>query len=87
MLGLRALERGHVSNMDRDRCDVTRRRAVGGFGGIVTTDAGACQQANYTFEPKIPTVYLLVDRSGSMFHCLTGDTGSAVCAISRETRS
>jgi hypothetical protein len=36
--------------------------------------------ADYTFVPKIPTVYLLVDRSGSMFHCLSGDTGSAVCS-------
>ena len=25
----------------------------------------------YTFDPKIPTVYLVVDRSGSMFHCLS----------------
>jgi hypothetical protein len=51
----------------------------GGFGGGNTPDGG-CMQRDYTFEPKIPTVYLLVDRSGSMFHCLTGDTGSAVCA-------
>ncbi len=29
---------------------------------------------------QIPTVYLLVDRSSSMFHCLTGNTGDAVCA-------
>jgi len=51
---------------------------LGGFGGIVTNpDAGACQQANYTFEPKIPTVYLVVDRSGSMFHCLS--TSQPVC--------
>jgi len=32
------------------------------------------------FEPKIPTVTLLVDRSGSMFHCLSGSTGDPVCA-------
>src|SRR6476646_4513202 len=51
---------------------------LGGFGGIVTNpDAGACQQANYTCEPKIPTVYLVVDRSGSMFHCLS--TSQPVC--------
>jgi hypothetical protein len=30
-----------------------------------------CQMAQYTFEPKIPTIYVLVDRSGSLF---TGDT-------------
>jgi hypothetical protein len=53
----------------------------GQAGTTVTppTDAGGCQQLEVKFEPKIPTVYLLVDRSGSMFHCLTGDTGSAVC--------
>lgn len=31
------------------------------------SDAGGCQQAEVNFEPKIPTVFLLVDRSGSMF--------------------
>ena len=46
----------------------------GGQGNtvVINPDAGACQQGSYTFEPKIPTVYLVVDRSGSMFHCLTG---------------
>lgn len=28
---------------------------------------GSCQQAEVNFEPKIPTVFVLVDRSGSMF--------------------
>jgi hypothetical protein len=27
--------------------------------------------ASYTFEPTIPTVYVMVDRSGSMFDCLS----------------
>jgi hypothetical protein len=52
---------------------------------MIDPDAGACQQAQYTFEPKIPTVYLVVDRSGSMFHCLSGDTGSAVCGTPANT--
>jgi hypothetical protein len=57
---------------------------IGGFGG--STDGGtACQHTAYTFEPKIPTVYLLVDRSGSMFHCLTGNTGDPVCATPANT--
>src|SRR3954465_3438795 len=53
---------------------------IGGFGGIVTNPDGgtACQHTQYTFEPKIPTVYLVVDRSGSMFHCIT--TNQCVCA-------
>jgi len=46
------------------------------FAGEVKT----CEQFNYMFEPKIPTVTLLVDRSGSMFHCLSGSTGDPVCA-------
>jgi len=58
---------------------------LGGFGGSITIDpdAGACQQAQYTFEPKIPTVYLVVDRSGSMFHCLT--TTQPVCPTKSDT--
>jgi len=39
-----------------------------------------CKQFEYMFEPKIPTVTLLVDRSGSMFHCLSGSTGDALCS-------
>jgi len=38
-----------------------------------------CKQVQYKFEPKIPTVTLLVDRSGSMFHCLSGSTGDNLC--------
>ena len=52
-------------------------------GSISLSDAGAdasCQMADFKFVPQVPTVYLLVDRSGSMFHCLTGNTGDAVCA-------
>src|SRR5262245_12721832 len=33
--------------------------AFGGAGGSNDPDAGMCQHAGYTFEPKIPTVYLL----------------------------
>jgi hypothetical protein len=56
--------------------------ASGGQGGTIppNPDAGACQMFDYKFVPKTPTVYLLVDRSGSMFHCLTGNTGDAVCS-------
>lgn len=39
--------------------------------GTGESDAGACQQAEVKFEPKIPTVYMLVDRSGSMFDCIS----------------
>jgi hypothetical protein len=58
----------------------------GGGGDIVITgdagptDAAGCQTADVMFTQTNPTVYLLVDRSGSMFHCLTGNTGDAVCA-------
>ena len=57
---------------------------IGGFGGITTNDGGmGCQHTSYTFEPKIPTVYLVVDRSGSMFHCLT--TSQCVCPTKTDT--
>lgn len=42
---------------------------TGGAGG-----AAACQMASYSFEPKIPTVYVMVDRSGSMFDCMSTAT-------------
>jgi hypothetical protein len=46
-----------------------------GTGSAGTTGSGidasasdaACQSASYTFAPKIPTVFVLVDRSGSEF--------------------
>jgi len=48
-----------------------------GSGGVTgsnndaaVTDA-ACQMASYTFAPTVPTVYVAVDRSGSMFDCLS----------------
>jgi len=52
----------------------------GQAGSTAPVDAGPCMQVDYTFVPKTPTAYLLVDRSGSMFHCLTGNTGDAVCS-------
>ena len=50
--------------------------AIGETGGrgSITTDAGAdrvCQQAELNWVPKIPTVYVMVDRSGSMFDCIS----------------
>lgn len=52
-------------------------------GGVdkFAADMQTCSDINYMFKPMIPTVTLLVDRSGSMFHCLSGsNTGDAVCA-------
>src|SRR5436190_12390816 len=42
---------------------------MGGSAGtiVINQDAGPCQQVNYSFDPKIPTVFILVDRSGSEF--------------------
>jgi hypothetical protein len=58
---------------------------LAGQGGTIAVnpDAGACQMKDFTFEPKIPTVYLVVDRSGSMFHCLT--TSELVCSNKADT--
>jgi hypothetical protein len=62
-----------------------RTGAGGSVGVIPDAGGGTCQTAAYTFTPKIPTVYLAVDRSGSMFHCLTGATGQAVCPTLTDT--
>jgi hypothetical protein len=64
-------------------------RGTGGDVGLTgaggNPDAAACQQKDIMFTPTNPTVYLLVDRSGSMFHCLTGATGDAVCSDPNNT--
>ena len=64
----------------------------GGGGDIVImgdagpSDAAGCQQKDVMFTPTNPTVYLLVDRSGSMFHCLTaGASETADCPICMNT--
>ncbi len=49
---------------------------TGGTGGI-------CQTASLNYEPKVPTVYLVVDRSGSMFHCLSASQN--VCPTKTDT--
>ncbi len=50
-------------------------------GGIVISDSGtsgdACQQLDVQFLPKIPLVYVLVDRSGSMFQTMPVDGGGS----------
>jgi len=60
---------------------------LGGFAGtsVVNQDAGSCQQGRVSFEPKTPTVYLVVDRSGSMFHCLS--TSELVCTSNKADTS
>lgn len=52
---------------------------------ISTPDANICQQAEFKFEPKIPTVYLLVDRSGSMFDCISTSNVEASCPMIADT--
>ena len=39
--------------------------------------------AQIKYVPQTPTVYLVVDRSGSMFHCLT--TSELVCSTKTDT--
>jgi hypothetical protein len=59
--------------------------AGGATAGTMGTGGGAgiCQTAEFNFEPKIPTVYLVVDRSGSMFHCLS--MSQNVCPTKSDT--
>jgi hypothetical protein len=60
--------------------------STGSGGSSPVSDAGsdaACQMADFKFQPQIPTVYLLVDRSGSMFHCL--DSSNPVCDNQMDT--
>jgi hypothetical protein len=66
------------------------RVVVTGTGGAVVSgqdagpsDAAACQTSQVMFTATNPTVYLLVSRSGSMFHCLnptsSESSGNAIC--------
>jgi len=64
---------------------------TGGAGGDMTanqdaavTDA-ACQMASYTFAPTTPTVYVAVDRSGSMFDCQSTTTVENSCPTPSDT--
>jgi len=56
---------------------------TGGSGPIIVHDSGprdpdaACQQVEVRFVPKVPTVFVLVDRSGSMF---TPDPATQIAA-------
>ena len=56
---------------------------TGGSGPIIVHDGGprdpdaACQQVEVRFIPKVPTVFVLVDRSGSMF---TPDPATQIAA-------
>jgi hypothetical protein len=50
----------------------------GGSGG----GPAACRQGQYSFVPKTPTVFLLVDQSGSMFGCRTN--GGAMSSTAKE---
>jgi hypothetical protein len=67
---------------------------AGGTGTSGSTSSGGsggtmpCQMASYTFAPKIPTVFMLVDQSGSMFACQNGgalDPSGTECADQSDT--
>jgi hypothetical protein len=55
--------------------------APGGAAGA-TGAGGACMEKKVQFVPKTPTVFLLVDQSGSMFQCRT--QGGAKSATANE---
>jgi hypothetical protein len=63
--------------------------ALAGTSGTMNGGAGtggrACMQGSYSFIPKTPTVFLLVDQSGSMFGCRT--KGGALSATANECAS
>lgn len=50
-----------------------------------TSDGGICQEASYSFVPKNPTVYVVVDRSGSMFDCISTSNVEPSCPDPNDT--
>jgi hypothetical protein len=65
---------GSTAGSGGDASAGTTAAAGGSSGGAAEGGTGnmPCQMASYTFEPKIPTVFMLVDQSGSMFDCQDG---------------
>jgi hypothetical protein len=61
----------------------TTSSGSGGNGSGNAGTGGICQQAQIKYVPQTPTVYLVVDRSGSMFHCLS--TSELVCSTKADT--
>jgi len=56
--------------------------------GYVTSSDGpsnTCQEGMYTYVPQIPTVYLMVDRSGSMFDCISTANVEPSCPTPADT--
>ncbi|HET9953457.1 MAG TPA: vWA domain-containing protein [Polyangiaceae bacterium] len=66
----------------------TTTATMGGSGDGGGTNP-VCQMASYKFEPKIPTVFMLVDQSGSMWGCRasngTKDPTGRECANKADT--
>jgi hypothetical protein len=58
---------------------------TGGKTLMSNTDGGICQEASYTFVPKNPTVYIVVDRSGSMFDCISTSNAEPSCPDPNDT--
>jgi hypothetical protein len=56
-------------------------------GGFITADMNTtvCQEGNYKYVPQIPTVYLMVDRSGSMFDCISTSNVEPSCTNAADT--
>jgi hypothetical protein len=56
--------------------------SAGDTGNTGAAGHYACMQGSYSFVPKTPTVFLLVDQSGSMFGCRT--KGGAMSGTAKE---
>ena len=50
---------------------------LGSGGSTPNPDAKQCQEFAVEFTPKTPSLYVLVDRSGSMFACVGETNGMA----------
>jgi hypothetical protein len=62
--------------------------ASSGTGGLIMgmSDAGSvCTMFDYKFEPKIPTVMLMVDQSGSMYDCISTTNPEPSCPTIADT--
>ncbi len=62
--------------------------ASGGAAPVAGAGGGgmpACQMASYSFVPKTPTVIVMVDRSGSMFDCISEPSLQPSCKDKSDT--
>ena len=84
-LGDAAVTAGVVTGAGGNGGSGSGNHGAGGGGVVPDAGGGTCQQVPFNFAPKTPTVYVVVDRSGSMFDCLSTTNPEPSCPTPSDT--